>query len=287
MILQRIAPLLETPLSVFDRDVITPNDQFYVRWHWGNIPESIDTATFRLTVRGHVEREVSLTLAQLLKDFEPIEYVAVNQCSGNSRGLFQPSVPRAMGAWGHGQCALDGGAAARCVGARGGEAGGGRCALWRAGRGDGGRRAQIPQIAQRRPCPGWRVMIAYAMNGAPLPMLNGFPLRLVVPGWYSTYWVKMLSDIEVLPHKDENFWMAKAYQVPAPLWPCRARHRRLSQGSDQPHGAPFADHQSGRWRKRGAGRQGGRIGHCHGRRLRRGAGGTFHRRRRHMAEGQT
>jgi hypothetical protein len=59
------------------------------------------------------------------------------------------------------------------------------------------------------------VMIAYAMNGAPLPMLNGFPLRLVVPGWYSTYWVKMLSDIEVLPHKDENFWMAKAYQVPA------------------------------------------------------------------------
>jgi DMSO/TMAO reductase YedYZ molybdopterin-dependent catalytic subunit len=101
MILQRMRPpLLETPLSVFDRDVITPNDQFYVRWHWGNIPESIDTATFRLTVRGHVEREVSLTLAQLLKDFEPIEYVAVNQCSGNSRGLFQPSVPGAQ--WAHG-----------------------------------------------------------------------------------------------------------------------------------------------------------------------------------------
>ena len=37
------------------------------------------------------------------------------------------------------------------------------------------------------------VMVAYAMNGEQLPMLNGFPLRLVVPGWYSTYWVKMLN----------------------------------------------------------------------------------------------
>ena len=39
------------------------------------------------------------------------------------------------------------------------------------------------------------VIVAYAMNGAPLPLLNGFPIRLVVPGWYATYWVKMLSDI--------------------------------------------------------------------------------------------
>ena len=48
------------------------------------------------------------------------------------------------------------------------------------------------------------VMIAYAMNGEQLPLLNGFPLRLVVPGWYSTYWVKMLSDIEVLDHADDQ-----------------------------------------------------------------------------------
>jgi hypothetical protein len=58
------------------------------------------------------------------------------------------------------------------------------------------------------------VMIAYAMNGKPLPLLNGFPLRLVVPGWYSTYWVKMLNDIEVLDRPDDNFWMTKAYLVP-------------------------------------------------------------------------
>jgi DMSO/TMAO reductase YedYZ molybdopterin-dependent catalytic subunit len=57
-------------------------------------------------------------------------------------------------------------------------------------------------------------MIAYAMNGEPLPLLNGFPVRLVVPGWYATYWVKMLNDIEVLSAPDDNFWTAKAYLIP-------------------------------------------------------------------------
>ncbi len=58
------------------------------------------------------------------------------------------------------------------------------------------------------------VMIAYAMNGEPLPLLNGFPLRLVVPGWFATYWVKMLTDIEVLAEPDDNFWTKKAYLIP-------------------------------------------------------------------------
>jgi len=58
------------------------------------------------------------------------------------------------------------------------------------------------------------VMLAYAMNGAQLPLLNGFPLRLIVPGWYSTYWVKMLNDIEVLDQPDTNFWMKTAYTIP-------------------------------------------------------------------------
>jgi DMSO/TMAO reductase YedYZ molybdopterin-dependent catalytic subunit len=57
-------------------------------------------------------------------------------------------------------------------------------------------------------------MIAYAMNGEPLPLLNGFPLRLVVPGWYATYWVKMLDNIQVLDKPDDNFWMTKAYLIP-------------------------------------------------------------------------
>jgi len=58
------------------------------------------------------------------------------------------------------------------------------------------------------------VMVAYQMNGADLPMLNGYPLRLVVPGWYATYWVKSLQNINVLPEKFKSFWMDKAYRVP-------------------------------------------------------------------------
>ena len=59
------------------------------------------------------------------------------------------------------------------------------------------------------------VMLAYQMNGEQLPLLNGFPLRLVVPGWYSTYWVKMVNDIEVLDAPDDSFWMKSAYLIPA------------------------------------------------------------------------
>jgi hypothetical protein len=58
------------------------------------------------------------------------------------------------------------------------------------------------------------VMLAYAMNGGQLPLLNGFPLRLVVPGWYATYWVKMVSDIEVLDQPDDNYWTKTAYTIP-------------------------------------------------------------------------
>jgi sulfite dehydrogenase len=57
-------------------------------------------------------------------------------------------------------------------------------------------------------------MVAYEMNGQPLPMLNGFPLRLIVPGWYATYWVKSLNEINVLPEKFKGFWMDKGYRVP-------------------------------------------------------------------------
>jgi DMSO/TMAO reductase YedYZ molybdopterin-dependent catalytic subunit len=58
------------------------------------------------------------------------------------------------------------------------------------------------------------VIIAYGMNGVQLPLLNGFPLRLIVPGWYSTYWVKMLGHVEVLDKPDDNFWMRTAYLIP-------------------------------------------------------------------------
>ena len=58
------------------------------------------------------------------------------------------------------------------------------------------------------------VILAFQMNGEQLPLLNGFPVRLIVPGWYADYWVKMLSDIEVLDAPDKNWFEAVGYRVP-------------------------------------------------------------------------
>jgi aldose 1-epimerase len=64
MIVQRVRPpLLETPFEVFDQGVFTPNDRFFVRWHWGDIPTSIDATAFRLNVRGHVGKRLSPNMA--------------------------------------------------------------------------------------------------------------------------------------------------------------------------------------------------------------------------------
>jgi DMSO/TMAO reductase YedYZ molybdopterin-dependent catalytic subunit len=215
MILQRTRPpLLETPMEVFDRGVFTPNDQFYVRWHWAVIPNSIDVRTFRLAVRGHVNKTLSLSVEDLLRMFR-VELAAVNQCSGNSRGFFQPRVAGAQ--WAHGAMgnARWTGVALKDVldlaGVKAGAIGVRFDGL------DEPVEADAPDFKKSLNVDHARdgeVMIAFAMNGEQLPLLNGFPLRLIVPGWYSTYWVKMLSDIEVLDRPDDNYWMAVAYTIP-------------------------------------------------------------------------
>jgi DMSO/TMAO reductase YedYZ molybdopterin-dependent catalytic subunit len=101
MILQRTRPpLLETPFDVFDKGVFTPNDQFYVRWHWSAIPNAVDADTFILNVHGHVNQTLSLSLKDLLDGFPRVDLAAVNQCSGNSRGFFEPRV--SGGEWANG-----------------------------------------------------------------------------------------------------------------------------------------------------------------------------------------
>jgi DMSO/TMAO reductase YedYZ molybdopterin-dependent catalytic subunit len=215
MILQRTRPpLLETPMEVFDRGVFTPNDQFYVRWHWAVIPNSVDANTFRLSVRGHVNLALNLSIDDLLK-MPRVELAAVNQCSGNSRGYYLPRVAGAQ--WAHGAMGN-----ARWTGVRL------KDVLDRAGvragavqvRFNGLDEPVVPDAPDFKKsididhARDGEVMIAFAMNGEQLPLLNGFPLRLIVPGWYSTYWVKMLSDIEVLDKPDDNFWMVSAYTIP-------------------------------------------------------------------------
>jgi DMSO/TMAO reductase YedYZ molybdopterin-dependent catalytic subunit len=216
MILQRTRPpLLETPFEVFDKGVFTPNDQFYVRWHWAVIPTDIDIGKFNLTVRGHVNQTLSLSLNDILHGLPSVQLPAVNQCSGNSRGFFQPRVPG--GEWANGAMgnALWTGVRLKDV-------------LDRAGVKPGAVQVRFkgldepvvpdaPHFMKALDIDHARdgeVMIAYAMNGEQLPLVNGFPLRLVVPGWYATYWVKMLNDIEVLHAPDTNYWTKVAYTIP-------------------------------------------------------------------------
>ncbi len=215
MILQRTRPpLLETPFEVFDQGVFTPNDRFYVRWHWAVIPQDVDVAAFRLVIRGHVNQPLSLSLADVLA-MPRVELAAVNQCSGNSRGLFQPRV--AGGEWRNGAMGN-----ARWTGVRL------RDLLDRAGVNAGAVAVRFNGLDQPvvDGAPDFmksldidhardgEVMVAFAMNGEQLPLINGFPLRLVVPGWYATYWVKMLTDIQVLNAPDDNYWMKTAYRIP-------------------------------------------------------------------------
>src|SRR5258706_7686858 len=81
-------PQLETPFAVFNEGAITPNDAFFVRYHLANVPLEIDPAAFRLAIKGTVKTPLSLSLEELRRDFENVEVVAVNQCSGDSRRFF-------------------------------------------------------------------------------------------------------------------------------------------------------------------------------------------------------
>jgi DMSO/TMAO reductase YedYZ molybdopterin-dependent catalytic subunit len=207
-------PQLETPIRYFAQD-LTPNEAFFVRWHLAGIPTSIDTKTFRLSVGGHVEQPLNLSLDDLRKNFQPVSYIAVGQCSGNSRSFFQPRV--LGGQWGNGAVGN-----AKWTGVRL------RDLLNRANVKQGAVDVSFAGL-DRAPLPDTPqfvksldinhamhedTIVAYAMNDADLPMLNGFPLRLIVPGWFATYWVKMLNQITVLPQKFSGFWMDKAYRIP-------------------------------------------------------------------------
>lgn len=216
MIVHRVRPpVLETPMSVFGEGTITPNDRMFVRWNW-SMPTEIKAAAHRVAVGGAVKAPVSLTLDDIVKAGEQVEVTAINQCAGNGRGLSQPRVTG--GQWGNGAmgCAKWTGVRLKDV-------------LAKAGVADGASRVRFagldvpltdgaPQFIKSIPIDiAMRddVLVAWGMNGEPLPLLHGYPLRIVVPGWFSTYWVKMLSTIEVLTGEDDSYYVAKTYRVPA------------------------------------------------------------------------
>ncbi len=223
-------PNYETPASYFS-SAITPNDAFFVRYHLANIPR-VDAATWRLQVGGPgAAAPLTLTLADLQRNFEAVEITAVCQCAGNRRGFSDPHVPGVQ--WG--------------VGAMGN-------AVWRGARlkdvlGKAGVAKETIEIVLNgtdsapltstpdfvKSLPLWKAMdentlIAYQMNGEPLPHFNGFPARLIVPGWTATYWVKHLVSIDTSAKPFDGFWMRGAYRIPVAAFPVVQRF--VSQETD-------------------------------------------------------
>ncbi|MBX9710332.1 MAG: molybdopterin-dependent oxidoreductase [Xanthobacteraceae bacterium] len=207
-------PQLETPFSVFNENVITPNDAFFVRYHLADVPLDIDPDKFSVGIKGKVDKPLTLSLADI-KKMPSVEIVAVNQCSGNSRGFFEPRV--AGGQLGNGAMgnARWKGVPLKAVLDKAGVQQGAKQVVF--GGMDGPVMDKTPDFAKALDIDHARdgeVMLAYAMNGEPLPVLNGFPLRLIVPGYYGTYWVKHLNEINVIDTTFENFWMKTAYRIP-------------------------------------------------------------------------
>ena len=208
-------PQLETPFEVFNESVITPNDAFFVRYHNAGIPTSVDGDKHVIKIGGNAAgKPYELTMAELRTQFKPIEYVAVNQCSGNGRGLFSPRVTGGQlgnGAMGNARWV---GVPLKDVLARAEVKNSARqvtfdgldIALF--GGGDFVKSLDVNHATDGE------VMLAYQMNGTDIPMLNGYPVKLIVPGYFGTYWVKHLSAIEVVDQIYEGFWMKPAYRVP-------------------------------------------------------------------------
>ncbi|TAJ07969.1 MAG: sulfite oxidase-like oxidoreductase [Nitrospirae bacterium] len=205
----------ETPSQVFTQ-YLTPNDQFFIRSHFGPpAPALVAPASWRLSVAGLVERPLSLSLDDLSK-FEEVSMTAVVQCSGNGRAFHRPKAPGVQ--WETGAVGN-----ARWTGIRL------RDVLQRAGLKARAQHLQLqgadrPVVASVplfvRSIPLKKALhpdtiLATRMNGAPLPLLHGAPLRLITPGWMADSCVKWLTDLTLQAEEARGYYMETAYRYPS------------------------------------------------------------------------
>jgi DMSO/TMAO reductase YedYZ molybdopterin-dependent catalytic subunit len=211
-------PNYESPLAYL-RTPITPNDEFFVRYHLTDIPQ-VGIDDWKLSLGGPGANGDSEIGFAELKRFPAVEVVAVCQCAGNRRGLVEPHVAGVQ--WGYG-----------AIG----------CARWKGARlkdvldlvglnkdaaeivvdgADGAVLDKTPDFVKSLPVSKAieeTTLVAYEMNGEPLPHWNGFPARIVAPGWSGTYWVKHVTKIAAVTRPFDGVWMKTAYRIPVGKFP--------------------------------------------------------------------
>lgn len=212
-------PDYETPVALLD-SFITPIDRFYVRSHLP-VPASLDLAAWRLQVEGEVGTPLSLAVADLRA--LPAATVTVTlECAGNGRAFFDPPVAGIQ--WRKGAVGT-----ARWTGARLADilrkAGASPAAAFVYMEGADRPLGTMPPFVRQVPMAKAMdpdTVIAYEMNGQPIPPVHGFPLRAIIPGWEGAYSMKWLSRLRVATAESDSFWVATAYRYPS---------RRVAPGS--------------------------------------------------------
>jgi sulfite oxidase len=201
---------LETPLTHFDTWV-TPNDVFFVRQH---LPRPhVEAATYKLSLEGRVGKPLQLPLTELRK-LPQYKVPATLECTGNARGFFRPRVPGIQ--WGRGAIGN-----AEWSGPRLGDvlklAGANLDSPYVTFNGADAGVAKTPDFIRSLPMKkavNPATLLALEMNGEAIPELHGFPVRLIVPGWDGTSWVKWVTSISVDSEANTGFYMNPAYRFP-------------------------------------------------------------------------
>lgn len=249
LLVHRVHPLNgETSVQDLAGGAVVPNGRFYLRNHF-DIP-NLDGESYRLSVGGLVERSLSLSMRDL-HNLHAESLVVTLECAGNGRSLFDPAVPGE--AWGLGAVST-----AEWTGVplievleRAGLRPGATELTFRGA--DGGlvadrdapirfeRGLSLDQIREAD------ALLAYEMNGEPLSSPHGYPLRLIVPGWYAVASVKWLTEIAVTDkpceahYQTEKYWYqwvrnGRDERAPVTLMSVRALIASPDQGEGLPRG---------------------------------------------------
>ncbi len=209
----------EAPRHVLAEGPLTSLDGFFSRNH-GAVPD-IDARSWRLTVDGLVERTLSISLEQLTRQFAQHEVTATLQCAGNRRaGLAEVAEIRGEDPWGPGAIST-----ARWAGAPLADV----LAAAKVLAGAAHVAFEAPDVCETAEPPttfggsiplakalSGEVLLAWQMNGEPLPAVHGAPVRVIVPGWIGARSVKWVERVTVQTEPSANFFQARSYRVLPP-----------------------------------------------------------------------